>query len=260
MIAHLEPATDQFRYATSGPKIRGEAVRCRLVGQPKQNLPFLIRRQKSRAARCGLGSHSSITMSPVACHPLGNRYPMHPEKICHSDLRPARKNLLNSDPSPRFQLGSSSFASHARSNTTTLKACIALLTCEAVGDRIAPPATVGLTELVTQAAVRDRSAAQLKAKPIGKIFAELGETGRKLLLPSAEHVSRFVRTTGSLFPLTWLCLRLEESQGASGWEAELQSKTGLASDHELTPAELAAQVFTERQAQRLFRSLVRATG
>jgi len=62
-----------------------------------------------------------------------------------------------------------------------------------------------------------------------------------------------------LLPLSWLCLRLQESQGASGWEAELQSKTGLAADHELTPGELAAQVFLERQAQRVYQSIVKAT-
>jgi hypothetical protein len=128
-----------------------------------------------------------------------------------------------------------------------------------LADRIAPPATVGLTELVTQAAVRDRTATQLKAKPIGKIVADLGEAGRKLLVPSAEHVSRFVRSSGMLLPLSWLCLRLEDSQGASGWEAELQSKTGLASDHVMTPGELAAQVFLERQAQRVYQTLIKKT-
>lgn len=128
-----------------------------------------------------------------------------------------------------------------------------------LADRIAPPATIGLTGLVAQSAVRDRPTTQLKAKNIGKIVTELGEVGRKLLLPSAENVRKFVRSTGMLLPLSWVCLRLEESQGVGGWEAELQSKTGLASDHEMTPAELAAQVFAERQAQRVYRSLVRAT-
>lgn len=127
-----------------------------------------------------------------------------------------------------------------------------------LADRIAPPATIGMTELVTQAAVRDRTAAQLRAKPLGKIVSEIGEQGRKLLLPSAEHVRKFARTTGMLLPLSWLCVRLEESQGASGWEAELQAKTGLASDHQMTPGELAAQAFAERQAQRVYGSLVRA--
>ncbi len=76
-------------------------------------------------------------------------------------------------------------------------------------------------------------------------------------MPSEEHVSKFVRSSRMLLPLSWLCLRLEESQGANGWEAELQSMTGLASDHEMKPGELAAQVFLERQAQRVYQTLVK---
>lgn len=130
--------------------------------------------------------------------------------------------------------------------------------CE-IADRVAPPATVGLNELVAQAAVRDRTAAQSKAKSIDKIVAELGDTGRRLLLPDAEHVRKFAQRTGALLPLTWLCMRLEESQGVSGWEAELQSKTGLTAERELTPNELAAQVFAERQAQRVYQAQVKGT-
>jgi hypothetical protein len=141
-----------------------------------------------------------------------------------------------------------------------IKSATPFLAATAIGcelaDRVAAPATTGLRELVTQAALRDRKPAQVMAKPIEKIVTELGESGRKLLLPTAEHVRKFVRSTGTLCPLSWLSLRLEESDGASGWEAELQSKTGLASDHELAPGELAAQVFAERQAQRVYQYLV----
>lgn len=125
-----------------------------------------------------------------------------------------------------------------------------------LADRISPPATTGLTELVIQATVRDRAPAQLKAKPIAKVVVDLGNSGRRLLLPSTEQVRKLVQSRAVLFPLSWLCVRLEESQGVGGWEAELQSRTGLASDHEMTPADLAAQVFAERQAQRVYQMLV----
>lgn len=128
----------------------------------------------------------------------------------------------------------------------------------AVAGRISPPATIGITELVAQSATRDRAAAQLKAKGLGKIAVELGEAGRKLLLPSNESLRKIVSTRASLLPISWLCLRLHESQGVAGWEAELQSKAGLASDYEMTAEKLAVQVFTECQAQRVYNSLVRA--
>jgi hypothetical protein len=130
--------------------------------------------------------------------------------------------------------------------------------CE-LADRITPPATAGLGEMVAQAAVRDRTAPQIKPKPLDKIIAELGEPGRKLLLPVVDHVRKLARATGTLLPLTWLCIRLEESNGAAGWEAEFLSATGVKSDHELTPDALTGQVFAERQAQHVYRSLVKGT-
>lgn len=128
-----------------------------------------------------------------------------------------------------------------------------------VADRIAPPVTVGVSELVAHAAVRDRNTAQAKPKTIDKIVAELGDQGRKFLIPNADHVKRFVQTTGCLAPLSWLCLRLEESQGAAGWETELLAKTGLTANRELTPSELATQVFIERQAQRVYQNRVKGS-
>jgi hypothetical protein len=152
---------------------------------------------------------------------------------------------------------------HSEQLEKQLKAMPAFLAATAIGcelaDRITPPATAGLGEMVSQATVRDRTPTQIKAKPVAKIVTELGETGRKLLLPSAEHVRKFARGTGTLLPLTWLCIRLEENQGAGGWEAEFLTKTGVASDLELTPDVLAAQVFAERQAQEVYRSLVKGT-
>ena len=90
-------------------------------------------------------------------------------------------------------------------------------------------------------------------------MSELGEAGRELLLPDAEHVRSFARGTGSLLPLTWLCIRLDDCQGASGWEADLQLKAGLTADRQLDPSELAAQVFAERQAQRVYQTRVKGS-
>jgi hypothetical protein len=132
----------------------------------------------------------------------------------------------------------------------------ATIGCE-IADRVSPPATSGLSELVAQAATWDRTAAQIRAKTLDKIVSDLGRDGQSLLLPKSDTVKRFVTGSPPILALTWLCMRLEESQGATGWEAELKSKTGLASDRELTPNELAAQVFAERQAQRVYQSLTK---
>lgn len=142
-----------------------------------------------------------------------------------------------------------------------LKSATAFLAGVAAGcelaDRITPPATAGLREIVAQAAVRDRTSAQVKPKSLAEIFTELGVTGRKLLLPGTEPVRKFVRTAETLLPLTWLCIRLEENQGVAGWEPEFTQKTGVPSDKKLALDVFTAQVFAERQAQRVYQSLVK---
>lgn len=144
-----------------------------------------------------------------------------------------------------------------------VKSATPALAATAIGvelaDRIAPPATIGLLELVTQATLRDLPAADSTARPLGRIVADLGEIGRKLLAPSHDDLKDFVRRAGSLFPLTWLFMRLEESRGAIGWEAEFLAQTGVAPNRELTPGELARQAFVERQSQRVYSSSVSET-
>lgn len=140
------------------------------------------------------------------------------------------------------------------SPTPSLLAAMAV-GCE-IADRVNPPATAGICELVGAATVRNRTSTQLKAKPIAKMLSDLDVTGRELLLPVDVSVREFVRGAGVLLPLTWLCIRLDDSGGATGWEAEFQAKTGLAAKSEFGPAELAIQVFVERQAQRIYKSIV----
>src|SRR5258708_37637460 len=95
---------------------------------------------------------------------------------------------------------------HSEQFRKQLMAMPALLAATAIGcelaDCITAPATAGLGEMVSQAAVRDRTPASIKAKPIAKIITDLGDAGRKLLLPSTEHVRKFARRTGMLLPLT----------------------------------------------------------
>lgn len=138
--------------------------------------------------------------------------------------------------------------------TPSLQAAMAV-GCE-IADLVNPPATAGIRELVGAATARDRTSAQLKAKPIAKVLSDLGVIGRELLLPVDLSVGKFVLGAGVLLPLTWLCIRLDDSGGATGWEAEFEAKTGLQAKREFGPAELATQVFMERQAQRTYQLIV----
>ena len=127
-----------------------------------------------------------------------------------------------------------------------------------VADRVIPPSLAGVGELVSHAVARDRTSAQLKAKPLGRIVADLDEPSRKLLLPTEEQkeTRALIRNSAPSLPLSWLCLRLEESGGATGWESEFRTKTDLQADQEFTPAQLASQSFNERVAQRVYAQLV----
>ncbi len=121
-----------------------------------------------------------------------------------------------------------------------------------IADKVVPLAPAGIRELLARAASKGRAAKELKAKPLAKLVSDLAVEGRKLLLPPSVRASRVVKDASPSLPLSWLALRLEESGGADGWETEFRSKTGLAPDRELTPPELAAQIFEEQQAQRFY--------
>lgn len=134
-----------------------------------------------------------------------------------------------------------------------LPADVAALACGSeVGARVLLPPVPGVAPMVADGAGRGRKKPELAAKKLAKLAAGWDAPVRQLLVPEEKASADLARTAPPLLPLTWLTMRLEESDGAAGWEKEFSRKTGLSPELELTPPALAAQVFREKVAQRIY--------
>lgn len=134
-----------------------------------------------------------------------------------------------------------------------LSAHYAALACGSeVGDRILLPPHRGVYHMIVSAVTRGRGKkGELDELPWAKVASALDEQARNLLAPDDDQVTAFVGTAAPILPVTWLAVRLKDSQGAPGWEAEFERKTGLKADVGIKPGAFAEQVFKERVAQRL---------
>jgi hypothetical protein len=87
-----------------------------------------------------------------------------------------------------------------------------------------------------------------------KIIAETDSAAWGLLIPQ-DGAASLGNDYPAIFPLTWLCRRLQDSQGATGWAQEFEAKTRLDPAEKLDPNAIAVQAFRERIAQRQYASL-----
>lgn len=92
-------------------------------------------------------------------------------------------------------------------------------------------------------------------RPLSTIIAETDAATWGLLLPD-EQAAKLGNDYPVLFPLTWLCHRLQDSGGAAGWSHEFETKTGLESRVHTDANTIAVQAFRERIAQRQYLSLI----
>ena len=88
-------------------------------------------------------------------------------------------------------------------------------------------------------------------RALDKVVEESGPMTRGLLI-SDNSSSSLGEKYPTLCPLTWLCNRLRDSNGAAGWGNEFQTKTGLSASMQLDAKAVAVQVFRERISQRQY--------
>jgi hypothetical protein len=79
-----------------------------------------------------------------------------------------------------------------------------------------------------------------------------------LLTPNEGKLKTMIQTYPVLFPLSWICIRLHESQGTSVWGEELNKKTGIPEKRELSFEDWGIQVFNERITQRTYVKILEA--
>jgi hypothetical protein len=79
-----------------------------------------------------------------------------------------------------------------------------------------------------------------------------------LLASNDGTMKKLVQTYPAIFPLSWICSRLIESQGTATWGDELNTKTGIPEVRELSFEDWGIQVFNERIAQRTYGKILEA--
>ncbi len=130
---------------------------------------------------------------------------------------------------------------------------VAALCCGAeLADRVITPPLNNIRQMVLQAIDKKRKKSELSAQPLEKMVGQWDDKTWNLLAPSDTGLGQLTQDFPAVLPLSWLCLRLSQSQGAPGWNEEFKLKTGLDPARTYTPAELALQAFNERVAQRIY--------
>ncbi len=114
------------------------------------------------------------------------------------------------------------------------------------------PPVYNMVAIVQKAVEKDRTARDIKPKPLKQIINRKETDIWSLLAPKNKGTNEFVATFPSLFPLSWLGMRLQESRGSAAWEEEFIQRSGVLVDHPFTPVEIAEQVFKEQIALRIY--------
>jgi hypothetical protein len=135
---------------------------------------------------------------------------------------------------------------------STLKPGAAAICCGGELANIATqPPLASIRHMVCRAVEEGRKARDLAERSVEEMVPDWDDKILRVLAAGEPKIDSLISAYPPLFPLSWLCKRLRESQVRSGWKEEFESKTGFLSTDKHVTAEWAVQVFCERSAQRL---------
>ena len=138
---------------------------------------------------------------------------------------------------------------------STLKLGAAPICCggELANIAIQPP-LASIRHMVCRAVEEGRKARDLGDRSLEEMVLDWDDKVLRVLAAVESKTDSLISAYPPLFPLSWLCKRLCESQVRSGWKEEFESKTGFSPTEKRPLAEWAVQVFNERSAQRFLAS------
>jgi hypothetical protein len=111
------------------------------------------------------------------------------------------------------------------------------------------PATPSLESMVRKAFETGRKPKDAGERGIESLAQPWDSSVLVLLVPN-DGDRTLARRHPSLFPLSWLCSRLLDSNQAQGWLSEFEARTSLSGTHTSVTTEWAIQAFRERVALR----------
>lgn len=119
-----------------------------------------------------------------------------------------------------------------------------------IADLVSVPPLEGARQMVADAASKNRKRTGLKKITLAEVMGKLSHESKQGILPIDRIVRKLAQRYASLFPISWVCLRINDSGSPTGWEEEFRNKVGFAATESYSPEEIAGQVFSERIAQR----------
>jgi hypothetical protein len=119
-----------------------------------------------------------------------------------------------------------------------------------VSEMVILPSIESTFFIVRKAVENSKSKQGNAAKPIPQWVTRKEISTWTLLSPTSSEIQEDIRACPSVFPFSWLGLRLKESKGTAGWEIEFKKRTGVSIEKPFTPAEIGEQVFREQIAMR----------
>ena len=119
-----------------------------------------------------------------------------------------------------------------------------------MGDRCLVPPDPSAEGMIRRAYEVGRKASDLGNRTVEAVAADWKDSLPTVLVPTQQDRD-VAKACPALFPLSWLCNRLIESDGATGWLHEFEAKTGISKTHSRSPVEWSIQVFRERIALRV---------
>lgn len=121
-----------------------------------------------------------------------------------------------------------------------------------IADLITIPPLEGVGQIVADAVSKNRKKADLKKISLSDVVGKFSQESNQAMLPADADVRNLVQQYASLFPVSWICLRVNDSGSPTGWEEEFRTKVGFQATKSFTPEEVARQIFNERVAQRKY--------
>jgi len=129
---------------------------------------------------------------------------------------------------------------------------VAALSCGGeLANLVEVPPTPSTTQMVARAVKFGCKASELKPRALTEMTSSWDPKLASLLISGDAATQKLIEDYSCLMPISWLCRRLRDSQFSADWKTEFERRTGISTGHQISPVELAIQVFNERIAQRI---------
>jgi hypothetical protein len=115
-------------------------------------------------------------------------------------------------------------------------------------ERIVFPSLNSTRRLLTSVAEAGRTLADGQLFPLELLISQWDAAARAVMVPNDDTGRDMAQQFPAVFPLTWIALRITDSQGSQTWMADFEARTGISPSSTVRIGQCAVQVFNEQGA------------